>query len=96
MSWLKRKVIKWVREDWENKHAKKEDIGIVLEQNYCNSPNKDPVLVFKVYGAENGKIIEFSKYDNIKGTHNNVLYIIHKEEDISEKISKYMNLELLR
>lgn len=94
MKWLKRKVIKWVREDWEE--AKEDNsIGLVSIRD-SNRPDTDPVMNFRIYSAENGKILEFNRYDYVKDRNHVSMYIIDKEEDVSEKVSKCLSLELLK
>jgi hypothetical protein len=95
MNWLKRKVVKWVREDWEEEHKKSIDVGISLRSD-DNRPESDPVLNFRIYSAENGKVLEFNRYDRTKDRHNVSLYIIGKDEDIAEKVSKCVTLESMK
>ena len=94
MNWIKRKVIKWVREDWEE--AKEDNsIGLIsARDNY--RPDTDPIINFRIYSAENGKILEFNRYDRAKDRNRVNMYIIDKEEDVSEKVSKCLSLELLK
>jgi len=94
MKWLKRKVIKWVHEDWEE--AKEDNsIGLISARDN-NRPNTDPIINFRIYSAENGKILEFNRYDHAKDRNRVSMYIIDKEEDVSEKVSKCLSLELLK
>lgn len=94
MKWLKRKVIKWVREDWE-KAREDQSIGIHPRCDN-NRPDTDPIINFRIYSAENGKILEFNRYDHAKDRNRVSMYIIDKEEDVSEKVSKCLSLELLK
>ena len=95
MKWLKNKIIKWVREDWDNENKKYAQLG-VSPVSSDNRPDKEPILNFRIYGAENGKILEFSRYDRVKDRNQVSMYIISKDEDISEKVSKCVSLELLK
>jgi hypothetical protein len=56
----------------------------------------EPILSFRIYSAQNGKILEFSKYDRIKDRTDRSIYIIGKDEDVAEKVSKCLGLELMR
>ena len=58
MKWLKRKVIQWVREDWEEERKKNGEKGIVAVRD-IDLPETDPVLKFRIYVSTNGKILEF-------------------------------------
>jgi hypothetical protein len=92
MSFLKKLVIKWIKEDWASNRAEK---GI-LPISVTNSVDADPVLNFRIYNAQNGKILEFSKYDCKTDRNNKSIYIIEKDKDIIEYVSKCLSLELLR
>ena len=94
MNWLKRKVIKWVREDWED--ARKES-GISLKSvEDVGTPDTDPVLTFRIYSANNGQILEFRRYDRKNDRSDNSTYIIEKDKDIGDFVSKCLSLEMLK
>jgi hypothetical protein len=97
MKWIKRKVIKWVREDWEDVR-KENSVGMVrasrdVEANMCDA---EPILNFRVFSAVGGQIVEFRRYDRKTDRNDTSTYIIHKDDDFGEKISKIANLELLK
>jgi hypothetical protein len=100
MNWFKRIVVKWVREDWDN--ARQEQDCFPTTKMSSNSivssrdVNSDPTLQFKVYNAIGGKVVEFSRYDRQKDRHFHDIYIIGKDEDFGEKISKIAMLEVLK
>ena len=104
MNFFKRIIVKWVREDWE--HARQEQsedcypspklsrgMNTVSTRSGIDS---EPTLQFKVYSAVGGKIVEFSRYDRKTDRHDHQVYIINKDEDFGEKISKISTLEVLR
>ena len=102
MNFIKRMVVKWVREDWDNARnivqqdcypTAKNSIGIGISTRDVNS---DPTLQFKIYNAIGGKVVEFSRYDRKSDRHNHDIYIIGKEEDFGEKIAKIAMLESLK
>jgi hypothetical protein len=64
--------------------------------HFTNNLDSRPSLSFKVYHATGGKIIECSQYDRQKDQYDFNLYVIGKEEDLSEKLSKIITLEALR
>lgn len=89
MKWLKRKVAGWVRE------IEKENMSVPslpVEHN----PHSEPVLSFKIYSAQNGQVLEFLKYDKQRDRVNNSIYIIDKDTDIGEYVSKCLSLEMLK
>lgn len=100
MNWLKRMVVKWVREDWDN--ARQEQDCFPTTKMSSNSivssrdVNSDPTLQFKVYNAIGGKVVEFSRYDRQKDRNFHDIYIIGKDEDFGEKIAKIAMLEVLK
>jgi hypothetical protein len=95
MNWFKRKIIQWVREDWEKENKKYQDVGIVARSE-TNSPETDPVLTFRLYSANNGQILEFRSYDRVKDRSFSSTYIVNKDSDIGEYVSKCLSLEMLK
>jgi hypothetical protein len=95
MNWLKKKVIQWVREDWEEER-KKNGAERAISIRDTDHVEADPIISFRIYSAQNGKILEFSKYDRVKDRSDRSVYIIGKDEDIAEKVGKCLSLELLR
>ena len=100
MNWLKRKVIKWVREDWNNANKEvdvysnmKVTAARDIEAQMCDS---DPILNFRVFSAVGGQVVEFRRYDRKTDRNDTSTYIITKDQDFGEKISKIANLELLK
>lgn len=104
MNWLKRKIIKWVREDWEeaNQAIACEDgpklrRGInTLSRQSDHSLDSDATLTFTVYNAIGGKVVEFRRYDRKQDRSDHSVYVIGKDEDFGEKIAKIATLETLR
>lgn len=90
MKWLKRKIRRWLAHD-------EESVGLrVHDPREQSRPYSDPVLNFRIYSAENGKILEFSRYDQVKDRTYSTNYIINKDENISEKVDKCLKVELMR
>ena len=89
MKWLKRKIRKWLIEvNIESDYP----VKAVYEENVI----EEPILNFRIFSANNGKVLEFSSYDRVSDRRNRSLYIISKDEDIGEKVSKCLSLELLK
>jgi len=104
MNWFKRMVVNWVREDWDNARQE-QDCYATPKLSRGNtistisgraSVDSDPTLQFKVYSAVGGKIVEFSRYDPRTDRQDRQIYIIGKDEDFGEKISKISTLEVMR
>jgi hypothetical protein len=97
MKWLKNKVIKWVREDWEEERKKNGEKGILVSsRDVESSPENDPIITFRIYSATNGKILEFRRYDRKTDRNDNSTYIVEKDRDIGEYVSKCLSLEMLK
>ena len=94
MNWLRNKVIKWVREDWDNVN-KESSVGLVSSAN-DNKPDEEPILTFRIYSAVNGQILEFRRWDRKNDRNNNSTYLIPKDEDIGEYVNKCLSLEMLK
>ena len=91
MKWLKRKLRNWINElDYEGGEK-----GIVSSRD-LNLPENDPVLTFRIYGANNGKILEFRHYDRKNDRNHNSTYIIEKDKDVGEYVAKCLSLEMLK
>lgn len=90
MKWLRRRIRRWLAHD-------EESVGLRVHSRLEHpSPCNDPVLNFRLYSAENGKILEFSRYDQVKDRTYSTNYIINKDENISEKVDKCLKVELMR
>jgi hypothetical protein len=103
MNWLKRMVVKWVREDWDN--ARNDQADCYPSPKLSRGMNTvstrsgidgEPTLQFKVYSAVGGKVVEFNRYDPKTDRNDRQVYIIGKDEDFGEKIAKISMLESLR
>jgi hypothetical protein len=100
MNFIKRMIVKWVREDWNN--ARQEEAVYSKSSNMAigtigsRDVGGDPTLQFKIYNAIGGKVVEFSRYDRKSDRHNHDIYIIGKNEDFGEKIAKIAMLECLK
>jgi hypothetical protein len=104
MNWFKRMVVNWVRDDWDNARQE-QDCYATPKLSRGNtistiggraSVDSEPTLQFKVYSAVGGKIVEFSRYDPRTDRQDRQIYIIGKDEDFGEKISKISTLEVMR
>lgn len=94
MNFLKKLVIKWVRDDWNQ--ASKDGVVRPISTYEDARPENEPIISFRIYSASNGKIVEFRKYDRKADRHDNSMYIVEKDADLGEKISKILSLELLK
>ena len=96
MNWLKKKVIKWVREDWENENKK---LRRYPDEAVC-TPNIDidteRGLDIKVSHAIGGTIVTFRNYNRQQDRYVNSVYIVNEGEQLGEAIGKLITQESLR
>lgn len=95
MRWLKRTIRNWLTNEGPYPSVSKESSGIV---GMSDDPrvHDDPVLNFRIFNAQNGRIIEFRKYDSSKDRTEVKTYIVVPEKDLGEYLSKCVSMELLR
>lgn len=99
MKWFKRMVVKWVKDDWNSARPEQDCYPSVVSKNSIGSTRdigSDVSLQFKVYNAIGGKVVEFSRYDRKQDRNYHDIYIIGRDEDFGEKISKIAMLEVLK
>ena len=92
MKWLKRKLRNWINEK-DDEVSMKLTVGRDAEAQMCDS---DPILNFRVFSAVGGQVVEFRRYDRKTDRSDTSTYIIHKDQDFGEKISKIANMEMLK
>jgi len=91
MKWLKRKLRKWV-----NDANEEYEVSGTISIREDNRMDADPVLNFRVFSAVGGQVVEFRRYDRKTDRSDTTTYIIQKDDDFGEKISKIANLEMLK
>ena len=65
-------------------------------QRVSHNYDDDGVITFKVYGANGGKIVEASRYDDKRDNEVIKLYIIEENADFTESLSRIVTMEYLR
>ena len=66
--------------------------GRRVEHNY----DDESVITFKVYGANGGKIVETSRYDEKRDNEFIRRYVIGDDADLADSLSKIVSMEYLR
>lgn len=66
------------------------------DQDSYRQLNQPPSLNFNLYHANGGMVVEFRTYDQKTDRTNFSTYIVTDEDNIGEKISKIITLELLK
>lgn len=101
MNWLKRKVIKWVREDWDNEREKNSmTIGsnraIASREVEANMCDAEPILNFRVFSAVGGRVVEFRRYDRKTDRSDTTTYVVNSDEDFGESVARIANMEMFK
>jgi len=93
MKWFKRKLLKWIQDadSYDNVFAKTASVSGI-----SNRPDTNAILNFRIYHANNGQILEFTRYDSKTDRNNNSMYIINKDQEIGEYVAKCLSLESLK
>jgi hypothetical protein len=110
--WLTRLVDKWRLDAYEDcvpmpeENRKRKKFGQKLgngnkspstsHHRVSHNYDDDGVITFKVYGANGGKIVEASRYDNNRDNEVIKLYIIEENADFTESLSRIVTMEYLR
>jgi hypothetical protein len=56
----------------------------------------ESVITFKVYGANGGRIVETSRYDEKRDNESIRRYVISEEADLADSLAKIVTMEYLR
>jgi hypothetical protein len=97
MKWFKRWFSRMSEQAWYDARAEHDGIPIKLNTMGSNTgPNTAPNLMFKMYRANNGFVMEVGRQD--KRTHDTSyeMYLIADGEDLGDNISKIITMETLR
>jgi hypothetical protein len=90
MKWLKRIVVKWVKDDWYNNTPVAQDIAAGARSVDVEG------LSFNVMPATGGTVVQIRHYDRKTDRNNHITHVIPDGEDISERIGQIVSMELLR
>ena len=109
MNWLRKKVIKWVREDWENEGSKKRGRGALI--GYPNEPRPEvvggreyqapevPGMDIRVQNVTGGMIVSITRFNNYADRVDYPraqVYLLREEENLGEALAKIITQESLR
>lgn len=106
ITWLKRKIVKWVREDWDDGRYSREDEAKIAVPRIrgANSTMKQSVMEdsydspirFELSPAVGGRILTVRQYDPKHDRHDSTVYVIPTGDDVGARVAKILNLELLK
>jgi len=89
MKWLKKIVVKWVRDDWNSCQPVQD---VVVGSRSVDVEG----LSFNVMPAQGGTVVQIRCYDRKTDRNNHITHVIPDGEDISERIGQIVSMELLR
>jgi hypothetical protein len=95
INWLKKKVVGWVKEDWNKSQpnqTKTNGLAIPVDSN----PFRTEGLKFHIYPATGGYVMEYSTYDRNTDRSSSNLHIIPSDQDLGQGIAHIITLEMLR
>jgi hypothetical protein len=95
MNWLRKRVIAWVREDWDE--ANRFSARLRPEAVETHDDSLDDPIRFELQGVVGGHLLKVRQPYNHKIEKSpSTTYIIQSGEDIGAKIAKIINLELIK
>jgi hypothetical protein len=92
MKWLKRLIVKWVRDDWEEARLSRAEIVSASPRDHLRNEG----LNFTLHRAVGGYIFESKKYNEKTDRHENTLYMIHEDEDFAKQVAQAIMLEQMK
>jgi hypothetical protein len=99
MNWLKRMVVNWVREDWENARQEQDCYPTSKASNRLvtrSDIDSEEGLSITVRSAIGGRIVTFRHYDRKTDRSNHKLYIVPEDQDFERELGKMITLESMR
>lgn len=97
MNWLKKKIVRWVKEDWENDRK----LNRYSDMAVCPAVESDSVdtsksFTVKVQTATGGRILTFNHYDRKTDRSETNVYVVPEEQNFNDALVKLINLESYR
>jgi hypothetical protein len=98
MKWLKRIVVKWVREDWEEAGNATNEVMQMTKASRAIAREHDwhENLSLSITTANGGKIVLFRRYDHKTDRHDNKIYVVPDDHDFNAELGKLITLESMR
>lgn len=107
MKWFDRWLFLKVKDMWDNRHKYEEEkdyqearslkMSLVGAQAVARGGAEgEDRITFELSSAVGGRILNVRRYDNRTDRHDQTTYVIPSGEDVGERVSKILNLELLK
>ena len=90
MKWLKRTIVKWVKDDWYNSQPVAQDVTVGARSIDVEG------LSFNVMPAQGGTVVQIRSYDRRTDRNNTITHVIPEGEDIATRLGQIVSVELLR
>ena len=89
---IKRYIIRWLKRDWHNLDSDAQPMAVEKE----GTVNMRRAMNFSLIGADGGYVVQYRKFDGTTLENEYNLHIITDDQDVGERISQIITLELLR
>ena len=101
INWFKKKIISWVREDWDSASKRSNRGQRGIEENTIGTVASSSRLQqngmnFTLYSASGGYIMEYNTYNHTTDTRYNALHIIPSDQELGQGIAHIITLEMLK
>ena len=97
INWFKKKVISWVREDWNTvRNEGFEEPSTVSVSGGKRRSIDHNGMNFTLYSASGGYIMEYNTYNHNTDTRYNALHIITSDQELGQGIAHIITLEMLK
>jgi hypothetical protein len=96
ITWFKKKVISWVREDWNKTSNTTSTLAQPTNSLGTSRRLEQNGMNFTLYSATGGYVMEYIAYDERTDERNITLHIIPSEQDLGQGIAHIITLECLR
>jgi len=90
MKWLKRIVVKWVKDDWYTSQPVQDVVSVGTKAVDVEG------LSFNVMPAQGGTVVQIRSYDRRSDRNNTITHVIPDGEDIATRLGQIVSMELLR
>jgi hypothetical protein len=107
MKWIDQWLYTKVRDMWDNRHKyeqessnnwlqEKHSMAIGAVQIDRGRAEGEDRITFELTSAVGGRILNVRRYDLRKDQHDTTTYVIPSGEDVGSRVSKIINLELIK
>jgi hypothetical protein len=89
----------WLRQKIKNFLYPEDEVGLVSSNRLSATSddyNEDNTLKFSVTPARGGIIVSVRNYNRKKDTSENIIHVIHDDEDVSQRVAEIVSMSLLR